>query len=361
LVGEHSRSNFVQQIKAEYSRLRQEHENRTQSKDYLTLAQARKNKVQINWQEYTIPRPTFVGVREWIDFPLETLRQYIDWTPFFQTWMLSGRYPEILHDKTVGTEAQKLFADANRMLDEVIKARSLKANAVAAFYPANSTETDDVNLYPSETDTTPFTQLHFLRQQNKKAPGLPNFCLSDFIAPESSGKRDYIGLFAVTAGIGLETLTEKYKRVHDDYAEIMVKALADRLAEAFAEYLHERVRRELWAYAPHEQLSNADLIAEKYRGIRPAPGYPACPDHTEKRTLFELLQAEKTAGILLTESYAMYPAASVSGYYFAHPAAKYFGLGKIGKDQIEEYAARKGMTTQEVEKWLAPNLNYNNL
>lgn len=359
LVGEHSRSNFVQQIKAEYSRLRQEHENRTQSKDYLTLAQARKNKVQINWQEYTIPRPTFVGVREWIDFPLETLRQYIDWTPFFQTWMLSGRYPEILHDKTVGTEAQKLFADANRMLDEVIKARSLKANAVAAFYPANSTETDDVNLYRSETDATPFAQLHFLRQQNKKAPGLPNFCLSDFIAPESSGKRDYIGLFAVTAGIGLETLTEKYKRVHDDYAEIMVKALADRLAEAFAEYLHERVRRELWAYAPHEQLSNADLIAEKYRGIRPAPGYPACPDHTEKRTLFELLQAEKIAGILLTESYAMYPAASVSGYYFAHPAAKYFGLGKIGKDQIEEYAARKGMTTQEVEKWLAPNLNYN--
>jgi 5-methyltetrahydrofolate--homocysteine methyltransferase len=230
---------------------------------------------------------------------------------------------------------------------------------VAAFHPANSTETDDVNLYRSETDTTPFTQLHFLRQQNKKAPGLPNFCLSDFIAPESSGKRDYIGLFAVTAGIGLENLTKKYKRVHDDYAEIMVKALADRLAEAFAEYLHERVRRELWAYAPHEQLSNADLIAEKYRGIRPAPGYPACPDHTEKRTLFELLQAEKTAGILLTESYAMYPAASVSGYYFAHPAAKYFGLGKIGKDQIEEYAARKGMTTQEVEKWLAPNLNYN--
>lgn len=244
------------------------------------------------------------------------------------------------------------------MLDELISSHSLKASGVVAFYPANSTDTDDVKLFSSETEDLPFARLHFLRQQNKKAQGLPNFCLADFVAPEQSGKRDYIGLFAVTAGIGLEKLIERYKSAHDDYSEIMVKALADRLAEAFAEYLHELVRKEWWGYASDEHFSNDELIAEKYQGIRPAPGYPACPDHTEKRTLFEILEAEKRAGIHLTESFAMYPASSVSGYYFAHPQSRYFGLGKIGKDQIEEYAVRKGMKTEEVEKWLAPNLNY---
>lgn len=358
LISESSRDRFVYQVKSEYSRLREEHENRSHLKDYILLDEARKNKVRIDWDNFQPVRPTFFGVRELIDFPLSTLRNYIDWTPFFQTWMLSGRYPDILQDKVVGAEAKKLFQDANIMLDELISAHSLKANGVAAFYPANSTDTDDIKLFTAETDELPFVRLHFLRQQNKKAQGLPNFCLADFIAPEESGKRDYIGLFAVTAGIGLEKLIERYKAAHDDYSEIMVKALADRLAEAFAEYLHELVRKEWWAYAPDEHYNNEELIAEKYQGIRPAPGYPACPDHTEKRTLFEILEAEKRAGIHLTESYAMYPAASVSGYYFAHPQARYFGLGKIGKDQVEEYAIRKGMKTEEIEKWLAPNLNY---
>ncbi len=359
LINETSRQKFVQQVKAEYSRLRQEHENRTQLKDYITLVEARNNKIAIDWQSYAIPQPTFTGIREVTNLPLEVLRQYIDWTPFFQTWMLSGRYPDIFEDKTAGAEARKLFDDANVMLNRLIASKGLTANGVVAFYPANSTETDDVKLYSGVGEEVPFASLHFLRQQNKKAPGLPNFCLADFIAPESLGKRDYIGMFAVTAGIGLEKWVEKFKSEHDDYSEIMVKALADRLAEAFAEYLHELVRKTWWAYAPEENLTNEQLIAEQYRGIRPAPGYPACPDHTEKRTLFEILEAEKRAGIRLTESGAMYPAASVSGYYFAHPAARYFGLGKIGKDQIEEYAARKGMKVEEVEKWLAPNLNYN--
>ncbi len=359
LVGESTRQRFAQQVKDDYKKIRQEHESRTLLKDYIALAEARKNKVEINWQDYAIPQPAFTGLRELTNFPLEVLRNYIDWTPFFQTWMLSGRYPEILQDKIVGSEARRLYDDANRLLDRLIALNGLQANAVAAFYPANCTETDDVKLFVSASDELPFARLHFLRQQNKKAPGLPNFCLADFIAPESMGKRDFIGMFAVTAGIGLESWVEKFRKEQDDYSEIMVKALADRLAEAFAEYLHERVRKEWWGYAPDERLNNEELIAEKYRGIRPAPGYPACPDHTEKRTLFEILQAEKKAGIRLTESGAMYPAASVSGYYFAHPAARYFGLGKIGKDQVEEYALRKGMKVEEVEKWLAPNLNYN--
>ncbi|GIV35673.1 MAG: hypothetical protein KatS3mg032_0052 [Cyclobacteriaceae bacterium] len=359
LVNETSRPKFVQQVKAEYSRLRQEHENRTRLKDYISLGEARNNKIAIDWQNYIIPQPTFTGIREITSLSLEVLRQYIDWTPFFQTWMLSGRYPDIFEDETAGAEARKLFDDANAMLNRLIESKGLTANGVVAFYPANSTETDDVKLYSGAGNDVPFARLHFLRQQNKKAPGLPNFCLADFIAPESLGKRDYIGMFAVTAGIGLEKWVEKFKSEHDDYSEIMIKALADRLAEAFAEYLHELVRKSWWAYDPEENLNNQQLIAEQYRGIRPAPGYPACPDHTEKRTLFEILEAEKRAGIRLTESGAMYPAASVSGYYFAHPAARYFGLGKIGKDQVEEYAARKGMKVEEVEKWLAPNLNYN--
>ncbi|MCX7638402.1 MAG: methionine synthase [Cyclobacteriaceae bacterium] len=358
LISPVAREKFVQQVKQEYSRLRQDHESRAQLKDYITLEEARKNKAKIDWQSFKPVKPTFAGVRELKDFPLDILRNYIDWTPFFQTWMLSGKYPAILEDKVVGAEAQKLFSDANAMLDEIIANRALQANAVAAFYPANSTDTDDVKLYRSEQDDLPFARLHFLRQQNKKAQGLPNFCLADFIAPENSAKRDYIGLFAVTAGIGLEKLVERFKQVHDDYSEIMVKALADRLAEAFAEYLHELVRKTWWAYVPDENLSNDELIDEKYQGIRPAPGYPACPDHTEKRIIFEILEAEKRAGIHLTESFAMYPAASVSGYYFAHPQSRYFGLGKIGKDQVEEYAVRKGMKTEDVEKWLAPNLNY---
>lgn len=358
LINPATRNKFVHQVKSEYMRIREDHENRVRGKDYLPLLEARKNKVKINWSATEIVRPSFIGVRHLRDFPLQELRKYIDWTPFFQTWMLSGRYPSILQDPVVGAEATRLFNDALGVLEDIIRLKSLQAHAAVAFYPANSTDMDDVKLYAREGDELPLATLHFLRQQNKKAPGLPNFCLADFIAPEDSGIRDYIGLFAVTAGAGIEQLIEKCRKDRDDYMEIMVKALADRLAEAFAECLHEKVRKEWWGYAPDENLSNEELIAEKYRGIRPAPGYPACPDHTEKRTLFEILQAEKYADIHLTESYAMHPAASVSGYYFAHPEARYFGLGKIGKDQVEDYARRKGMKLAEAEKWLAPQLNY---
>lgn len=340
-----------ERFKAEYRNLRADHESRKADKHYIPLAEARANKVAIDWAATKFSKPAFTGRREFISYPLEELREYIDWTPFFQTWMMAGRFPGILSDPVVGTEAKKLYDDANRMLDNIIRDKSLQANGVIAFYEAVR-EGDDVSLSDGPASVGTF---HFLRQQNKKAAGLPNFCLADFIAEEKG--KDYLGMFAVTAGLGLEKIIQECKSRDDDYSEIMAKALADRLAEAFAECLHAKVRKELWGYAASEELSNDELIAEKYAGIRPAPGYPACPDHTEKKLLFELLQAEK-AGIILTESYAMYPAAAVSGFYFSHPGSKYFGLGKIQKDQVEDYAKRKGMPVSEVEKWLAPNLSY---
>jgi len=351
--------NIKTRFKKEYAKLREEYAQRKEQKHYISLEEARKNKVNINWQDATIVRPTFLGTKSFVEFPLDQIRPYIDWTPFFQTWMLAGRYPGIFNDPVVGVEAQKLFDDAQKMLDQIIAGKRLQANGVIAFYPAVRTATDDVKLFRNE-EGEHFATFHFLRQQNKKAPGLPNFCLSDFVAPEESGRQDYIGMFAVTAGLGIEDLIAEFKANHDDYSDIMVKALADRLAEGFAECLHAIVRKELWGYAPDEDLENNDLIGEKYQGIRPAPGYPACPDHTEKGLLFELLEAEKTAGITLTESYAMYPASSVSGFYFASANAKYFGLGKIEKDQVVEYAERKGMPVATVEKWLSPNLSYDN-
>lgn len=344
-------------FKDEYAKLRADYSLRKEQKNYISLTDARRNRVKIDWAETIIKKPSFVGVKNLINFPLEEIREYIDWTPFFQTWMLAGRYPGILKDPVVGVEAKKLFDDAQKMLDQIIHARSLQANGVVAFFPAVANDTDDVLLSRKEGEK-PFATFHFLRQQNKKAQGLPNFCLSDFIAPQTSGRQDYLGMFAVTAGIGIEKLLEKYKANKDDYSDIMVKALADRLAEAFAECLHARVRKDLWGYAPDEKLSNQDLVDEKYLGIRPAPGYPACPDHTEKATLFQILDAAKSAGITLTESYAMYPASSVSGFYFANAASKYFGLGKIEKDQVVEYAGRKNMTIEKTEKWLSPNLSY---
>ncbi len=357
LINPKSRGAFKDRIKQEYVDLRKDHEGKQQLKNYISIAEARKNKVKIDWAASNITKPTFVGRRTLLNYPLEEIAQYIDWTPFFQTWMLYGRYPDIFKDEKVGVEAKKLFDDAQVMLQRIIAGRKLTANAVLAFYPANSTETDDVVLYQKD-ETTELKTLHFLRQQNKKAKDLPNFCLSDFVAPQSTGKRDYVGMFAVTAGVGLEKLVNEYKAKQDDYSEIMAKALADRLAEAFAELLHAKVRRELWGYAKDEKLENTDLIEEKYDGIRPAPGYPACPDHTEKKAIFELLDAEKEAGIQLTESFAMYPAAAVSGYYFAHGDSKYFGLGKIEKDQVKDYAQRKGMKLEEMERWLSPNLAY---
>ncbi len=340
-----------ERFKEEYKKLRADHESRKTTKHYITLADARKNKVKIDWEATRYTRPQFIGRKEFVNYPLEEIKKYLDWTPFFQTWMMAGRYPGIFKDPVVGTEAKKLFDDANRMLDDIIRDKSLQASGVVAFYEAVN-DGDDIKLTDNGKQVGTF---HFLRQQNKKAPGLPNFCLADFVSPEAG--KDYFGMFAVTAGLGLEKIIAKCKANQDDYSEIMAKAIADRLAEAFAECLHERVRKELWGYDPGETLSNEALIDEQYAGIRPAPGYPACPDHTEKKLLFELLEAEK-AGIILTDSYAMYPAAAVSGFYFSHPDSKYFGLGKIEKDQVEDYARRKGMSIPEVEKWLAPNLSY---
>jgi 5-methyltetrahydrofolate--homocysteine methyltransferase len=354
LISKNTRKSFQDRMKAEYQALRVDHENRKQTKNYIPLTEARANETKIDWATTTFTKPQFIGRKEFVKFPLEEIRKYIDWTPFFQTWMLAGRFPGILKDEVVGAEATKLYNDANKMLDEIIKSRALQANGVVAFYPATR-DGDDVNLYRKDQDDS-FATFHFLRQQNKKAQNLPNFCLADFIASEKG--KDYFGMFAVTAGIGLEKLVEKHKANHDDYSEIMAKALADRLAEAFAECLHERVRKELWGYSKSETLTEEELIDEKYDGIRPAPGYPACPDHTEKKLLFDLLEASKV-GITLTESYAMYPGAAVSGFYFSHPGSKYFGLGKIEKDQVEDYAKRKNMSVEEVEKWLAPNLAYN--
>lgn len=349
---------FRARVKDEYAKLRKDHEGRQQAKNYIPLTEARKNKTVIDWANAEIITPAFFGKKVFLDYPLDEIRKYIDWTPFFQTWMLFGRYPEIFKDDKVGVEAKKLFADAQSLLDKIVKDKSLHASGVIAFYPAGATDTDDVNLYSDDSRKTKLTTMHFLRQQSKKAQNLPNFCLSDFIAPESTGRKDYIGMFAVTTGGGLEKLVDEYKAQQDDYMEIMAKALADRLAEAFAELMHEKVRKDYWGYAKDENLSTDILIKEEYQGIRPAPGYPACPDHTEKRIIFDLLEAEKEAGIILTESYAMYPASAVSGYYFSNAESKYFGLGKIEKDQVVEYAKRKNMPLDVIEKWLSPNLSY---
>jgi len=357
LISVETKAAFKTRVKSEYQQLRKDHEARQQSKNYISIEEARKNRSAIDWTSASLIKPTFLGQRTFIHYPLDEIRKYIDWTPFFQTWMLYGRYPGIFNDAVVGAEAKKLFEDAQVMLDKIVAEKSLQANAVIGFYPAAS-DGDDVTLYQDNNRRTALTTLHFLRQQTKKAQGLPNFCLADFIAPHSTGRKDYIGMFAVTAGIGIEKLLEKHKAAHDDYSDIMTKALADRLAEAFAEFMHQKVRREFWAYAPEEQWTYDELIAEKYQGIRPAPGYPACPDHTEKRTIFDVLEAEAKAGISLTESFAMYPASSVSGYYFSHPDSKYFGLGNIGRDQVSEYAVRKGKSIDDIERWLAPVLVY---
>ena len=358
LISHETRGAFKTKIKDEYIKMRKDHESRQQAKNYISLEEARKNKVKVDWETVPLIKPGFLGKKVFRSYPLEEIREYIDWTPFFQTWMLAGRYPAILQDEVVGQEAKKLFADAQKMLDEIIKNKSIEANGVIAFYPAEATDTDDVILYKDDSRKEELAIMHFLRQQNKKAQNLPNFCLSDFIAPKSAGKKDYIGMFAVTAGGELDKLVDKYKADQDDYSEIMAKALADRMAEAFAELMHAKVRQEFWGYAPNEKLGYEELIKEEYVGIRPAPGYPACPDHTEKATIFELLEAEKEAGIQLTESFAMYPASSVSGYYFSNPESKYYGLGKIEKDQVIEYAKRKNRSLTEMERWLAPNLSY---
>jgi 5-methyltetrahydrofolate--homocysteine methyltransferase len=357
LVTPEQKDEFVAQIKAEYEALRDAHFKKRVSRKYVSLAEARENRTPIEWNAKDIYKPKKLGISVLEDISLAELRNYIDWTPFFQTWQLAGRYPNILHDEVVGEEAQRLFRDANRLLDRIIAEKWLTAKAVFGLFPANAVG-DDIEVYSDETRSCVLTVFHTLRQQHEKGAERANRALADYIAPKSTGMIDYIGGFAVTAGIGIEELVRVFESAHDDYNSIMAKALADRLAEALAEMLHKKVRTEYWGYAPDEQTNNDDLIEEKYQGIRPAPGYPACPDHTEKRILFDLLEVEKHTGIMLTENFAMYPAASVSGLYFAHPEAVYFGLGKIGKDQVADYAQRKGMSVEEVERWLAPNLNY---
>lgn len=358
LINTETRQLIQVRVKDEYAQLRKDHEGRQKDKSYIPLSEARRNSVRISWNEFEPTTPSFFGRKEFLNYPLQEIRKYIDWTPFFQTWMLYGRYPGIFQDAKVGVEAKRLFDDAQVMLDGIVAGRKLQANGVIGFYAAQSTPTDDVILYRDKEMKSEVATLHFLRQQSKKAQNLPNFCLSDFVAPRSSGKTDFIGMFAVTTGIGLEKFIEPFKAQQDDYKEIMAKALADRLAEAAAECFHDKVRKEWWGYARDEKISTDQMIHEDYVGIRPAPGYPACPDHTEKKTIFDLLTPDKNVGIRLTESYAMYPASTVSGYYFSHPESKYFGLGKIEKDQVAEYAQRKGMSMMDVEKWLAPILSY---
>lgn len=357
LLNAELREKYTEDVKVEYEALRQMHYNKKTGKESISIEAARANRTPIEWSIDDLYTPKFIGTKEFTDYSLEELSRFIDWTPFFQTWELAGRFPAILEDEVVGAEATKLYADAQDILKKMIAGKWITANAVIGLWPANSVG-DDIELYTDETRTTVLTTIHTLRQQNKKAPGQPNYALADFVAPKETGLPDYWGCFAVTSGVGIEQKIAEYEADHDDYNSIMVKALADRLAEAFAELMHLRVRKEFWGYAPNETLDNFDLISEQYQGIRPAPGYPACPDHTEKRTIFDLLQAESRAGITLTESFAMYPTAAVSGMYFAHPQSKYYGLGKILKDQVEDYAARKGMDVSTVERWLSPVLGY---
>ncbi|MEI6507988.1 MAG: methionine synthase [Bacteroidota bacterium] len=345
---------FHKKIKSDYAQFREEYKNRKRDKNFVTIENARKNKTRVEVKN--IVAPTFTGTKVFEDFPLEELRSYIDWTPFFATWELTGKYPKIFNDEIIGVEAKKLFDDANKLLDEVIAKKLLKAKGVIGFWPANAVG-DDIELQTSNTKHQTF---HFLRQQNEKAEGQNYNCLADFVAPKETNVTDYIGGFAVSTGFGIEPLIEAYEKDHDDYHSIMIKAIADRLAEAFAEKMHELVRKEFWGYSKNENLSSEGLIKEDYAGIRPAPGYPACPDHTEKRILFDLLQVEKNTGIILTENFAMHPASAVSGFYFSHPESKYFGVGKIQKDQVEDYAKRKGESVEYIEKWLAPNLGYDN-
>jgi 5-methyltetrahydrofolate--homocysteine methyltransferase len=358
LVSADLKADFVARIRAEYEGVRERHKSRQTRTDWLSLHQARDNRSPIEWSRYTPPVPKRLGIQVFQDYPLEELCHFIDWTPFFVTWELAGRFPRILEDPVVGTEARKLYRDALELLDHVIAQKWLTARAVIGLFPANTVGEDDIEIYTDDNRHGELLVIHTLRQQQKKPDGQPNFALADFIAPKESGVADYIGAFAVTTGIGIEAVVERFEKDHDDYNAIMIKALADRLAEALAECLHERVRKEFWGYAPEENFDNAALIDERYQGIRPAPGYPACPDHTEKLLLWKLLEAEEHAGIRLTESLAMYPAASVSGWYFSHPEARYFGLGKINEDQVHDYAKRKGMDVKTMERWLAPNLGY---
>ena len=357
LLSEGGADEYVQERRTEYQALRERNANRKQKSNRLPYSSALANRFRPDWSDYTPPVPAFLGTKTLDDIPLESLLDTIDWTPFFITWELAGKYPKIFDDPVVGKAAKDLFADAQSMLKEVIAAGTLRAKAVFGFWPAQS-QNDDITLFTNEQRNEEVMTLNHLRQQTAKVDGKPNFCLADFIADESSGKQDYIGAFVVTAGIGCDELVAHYDAELDDYNSILIKALADRLAEACAEYLHKKVRTEFWGYAGDEQLSNHDLIRERYQGIRPAPGYPACPDHTEKRKLFDLLGAESKIGVELTEHFAMTPTASVSGFYYSHPESRYFAIGKIDRDQVTNLAERRSVDADTMERWLRPNLSY---
>jgi 5-methyltetrahydrofolate--homocysteine methyltransferase len=349
------RRKYLEDVHAEYDRVRAQHAGK-KGPELISLDEARANRFKSDWQSYEPARPAFLGLKHLRNYDLAEIAAHIDWGPFFQTWDLAGGYPEILDDPVVGREAKRVYADAQAMLKKIIEGKWLRANGVFGLYHAASVNGgDDIEIYADAGRRRVLMTWHNLRQQNRKPTGNPNLCLGDFVAPKDSGVADFAGAFAVTAGLGMERRLKAYEDQHDDYNAILYKALADRLAEAFAEALHKRVRREIWGYAKDEDLDNAALIAERYRGIRPAPGYPACPDHTEKAALFELLRAGEV-DIQLTESFAMWPASSVSGFYLAHPRSQYFAVGRIGRDQLEDYARRKGMPVAEAERWLAPNL-----
>ena len=358
LIEPGTRDALVTKTRDDNARRRERHAGKSRLAPQLSLNDARERRHECDWHDYVPPVPTFTGAQVYDDIPLNVLRNYIDWMPFFNAWEFHGKFPGILSDPVVGEAASNLYADASRMLDQIVSENWLKAKAVLGFFPANVADADDILVYGDEKRSETLTRLCQLRQQRAKPAGQAQNCLADYVAPASSGVEDYIGAFAVTAGIGIDAHVERFEKAHDDYSAIILKALADRLAEAAAEYLHERVRRDLWGYAADEQLSNDELIAERYAGIRPAPGYPACPDHTEKQKLWELLDVEASIGLRLTDSYAMYPTAAVSGWYFSHPDSRYFAVGKIDRDQVAAYAERKGMSVVEVEKWLAPNLGY---
>jgi 5-methyltetrahydrofolate--homocysteine methyltransferase len=358
LIEQDSRKKLVEKTRQDNARRRERHAGKTRRVPELTLAQAREKKHRIDWGNDAPPRPAFTGTRIFDDIDLDKLRSYIDWMPFFNAWEFRGKFPQILSDATVGDAARSLFSDASVMLDMIIKEQWLQARAIIGFYAANTVDHDDIMLFGDESRKSTIMRLCHLRQQRGKPEGHAQNCLADFVAPVDSGLEDFIGGFAVTAGLGIDEHVQRFEAGKDDYSSILLKALADRLAEALAEYMHESVRKNHWGYDGKEKLTNVQLIAEKYRGIRPAPGYPACPDHTEKGRLWELLDVEKNIGLRLTDSYAMFPTAAVSGFYFSHPDAKYFSVGKIARDQVESFAERKLMTLAEAERWLAPNLGY---
>ncbi|MFD2228635.1 methionine synthase [Alkalimarinus sediminis] len=358
LLSDTMKPEFVADVRKEYEGVRERRKNRAAKTPLLTYKEAINRRFKTDWESYTPPVPSFTGLKTFVDYPIEELIEYIDWTPFFIAWDLAGKYPKILSDEKVGQAATNLYNDAQAMLKKIVDEKLLAARAVIGFWPANTVNDDSIELYSDDSRSSCFQTLHHLRQQTDKATDKPNYSLADFIAPKESGKQDYIGGFVVTAGLGAEELAKEYEDKHDDYNSIMVKALADRLAEAFAERMHERVRKEFWGYANDESLDNQELIKERYKGIRPAPGYPACPEHTEKGSLFKILEATDNTGVVLTEHFAMMPAASVSGFYYSHPESSYFAVGRVNRDQVASYADKKKMSLKEAERWLSPNLGY---